>query len=148
ADAPVPDDPGRVDEEAGRHDAEAEIAAEAAGAIDQHGEVDPSFLDHGTDPLGAHGVLRHSDHAERALSLLPAPLPHGQLLTARSPRGEAEQDRRCTEETRPPPRPARDVWEDEVDERISRPDGHSMGISLNASSTLTPCRLRTAHMIQ
>src|SRR6266508_3534693 len=146
----VADDPLGVDEESARNDAKSEHTGKVARTVDQHGEAHLPLLDHGPDPLLTLDVLGNGKEAEAPPPVLPAPLPPGQLLATRSPGREAEENGRRAEEIRPGPRPALEIGQDEVRQRISEAHAraHSIGISLNARSTLTPCLRRMNHMIQ
>ena len=146
----VADDPLGVHEEPARNGAKSEHAGEVARTVDQDRKAHAALLDHGPDPLLTLDVLGDGKEAKAPRPVLPAPLPPGQLLATRSPGREAEEDGRRAEEIRPGPHPALEVGQDEVRQRISEAHtrAHSIGISLNARSTLTPCLRRMNHMIQ
>src|SRR6266516_3499249 len=134
----VADERVRVHEEAARHDPEPERGAERAGAVDEHRERDLSLLDDLPHALLALGVLCHSEQLEAPRTLVPRPLPHGQLLPARSPRSEAEDDRGPADEVGPRPHATPEIRQREIRKSVQEVCAHSIGITLKARSTLTP----------
>jgi hypothetical protein len=146
----VADDPLGVDEEPARNDAKSEHTGKVARTVDQDREAHVPLLDHRPDPPLTLDVLSNGKEPKAPPPVLPAPLPPGQLLATCSPGREAEEDGRRAEEIRPGPRSTLEVGQNEVRQRISEAyaRAHSIGISLNARSTLTPCLRRMNHMIQ
>jgi len=87
----------RVDEEPARDNAEAESLPQRTGTVDQHGKRDGPFLEDPADQVSTLRILGDGEELESSRLLFPRALPPGQLLPARSPGREAEDDRVLTE---------------------------------------------------